>query len=902
MAESSAQDTPVLTVNARLARRLLFLNSERMRLEEKEVWETPEIVELQPWLRAQWADSWPDRFILSNIQSVKIWESIIAGDSKYAGSKTPQGIRKQWTLLNRRAAARHAAQAYRLIKEYKLTLSPETHSHARETELFLGWLKQYRKQLEEHGALDPADLIDAVRDGMKANRIPLPEKIELCGFDEITPQLETWLDFLATQRVPVTLKPDPRKAPTPALPASIPSENLQIRPCANGKEEAIRCARWIRSVFKPGQTIGVVVPEMDEYRQWLTKELTAELAPSSVYPWRGDELPFDISLGSPLADEPMIQTALHLFSVQNSSLPLPVFLYLLKNPYLKSGRVNAETRNKLEVDLLSENFTTVYLNRIEIPGNREAAPDLHALISKIRDFSENNEPLFPSAWAQSLSGLLQELGWRNDSERSLTSREIQCLRTWNECLDDLASLDPFLGKLSRRDTAGELQRIVTEKPFQVKTREQPIQVMGLLESAGMTFDHLWVMGCHADCLPAPPDPNPFLPVSLQKRKGLPHADPERELKFAEQSLRRLIESSHETVFSYPQWDKENRLKPSPLLSLLSINETEDASGESHRIKDFMQTGRLLESWKDPSRLSPRDFELEKFTKRGLGAGYRVLKDQADCPFRAFAFHRLRAESLEMAEIDFDNRERGILIHKALELFWKEHKTRKNLLNLQNENKLSDALTRCVNEAMRENGGRLVRQPRFSRLEEERSVRLLADWMDGELLRSDFIVSHEEKNDSIIIGKLKLKLRIDRIDTTPDGATLLIDYKTGQVKPNLWFTERIQDPQLPLYACKLDPQGIAFAGIAKGKIQWHSVTDEKSSLKPIGKVPRNIPKETNWQDLMDFWKTRLSALATEFIEGRLIIEPIKQDATCRNCGLHPLCRIGEPDDESGEDMA
>ena len=168
-------------------------------------------------------------------------------------------------------------------------------------------------------------------------------------------------------------------------------------------------------------------------------------------------------------------------------------------------------------------------------------------------------------------------------------------------------------------------------------------------------------------------------------------------------------------------------------------------------------------------------------------------------------------------------------------------------------------------------------------------------MEEELLRSDFEVSHEEKDVSVTIGKLKLNLRIDRIDTTPDGSTLLVDYKTGQVKPGLWFTDRIQEPQLPLYANKLNPRGIAFAGIAKGKVQCYSVTDQKSSLAAIGKTPRNIPTETGWPDwkqLMTFWQTRLSRLANEFMDGNLIIDPIKAEDTCRNCGLHPLCRIGE----------
>ena len=645
------------------------------------------------------------------------------------------------------------------------------------------------------------------------------------------------------------------------------------------------------------------MPQLAEYRTMIQNELCAELAPQSVYPWAHREPPFDISLGAPLADEPMVQTALHLLAIQNSAVPLPTFLYILKSPYLKSGRKNPEAGNVLEVKLQSENFTTVHLDRIGALYDREKSPELHELIGEWSKFSGDTDPRLPSAWAKALSNLLKKLGWPSDRDCPLTSREIQCLRKWNECLDGLASLDSLLGKLSRKHIAEELQRIVQGNLFQVKTKEEPILVADLEQSMGMTFDHLWIMGCHANCLPGQPDPNPFLPLALQKKRGLPHADPKRELQFAEQSLRRLIASSEDIVFSYPLWDKENELKPSPLLAQLSIQETEREIKTSCRIKDHMPPDTRLELWEDEDHLSPHKHEKEKFLERGL-SGYAVLKDQAECPFRAFTAHRLRAKSIEMAEVDFDTRERGILIHKVMELFWKEHKTRQALQKLKEEDKLSETLVLHVRTAMQESGSRLFKQPRFSKLEEERSVQLLTEWMERELQRPDFEVTHGEKKESVTLGGLKLNLRIDRIDTTPDGSILLIDYKTGQTKPGKWFTERIQEPQLPLYACKMNPQGIAFAEIAKGKIKWRSVTDKESSLSGIGKPPREIPVETGWPDweqLMNFWQTHLSALAQEFSNGRLVIDPVKPGDTCRNCGYHSLCRIGEtePDDENEE---
>ena len=85
----------------------------------------------------------------------------------------------------------------------------------------------------------------------------------------------------------------------------------------------------------------------------------------------------------------------------------------------------------------------------------------------------------------------------------------------------------------------------------------------------------------------------------------------------------------------------------------------------------------------------------------------------------------------------------------------------------------------------------------------------------------------------------------------------------------------------------------------------SKSDKTSSIKGnTWKIPRNIPKETGWPEwkkLLNFWEDQLEILAKEFMDGRLVITPIKKEETCCNCGYQTLCRIGESGmiDKSGE---
>ena len=55
-----------------------------------------------------------------------------------------------------------------------------------------------------------------------------------------------------------------------------------------------------------------------------------------------------------------------------------------------------------------------------------------------------------------------------------------------------------------------LRRQAAEYRFQVEDEGAPVQVMGMLEAAGLRFDHLWIMGLDDEALPAPANPNPFL--------------------------------------------------------------------------------------------------------------------------------------------------------------------------------------------------------------------------------------------------------------------------------------------------------------------------------------------------------------------------------------------------------
>ena len=97
---------------------------------------------------------------------------------------------------------------------------------------------------------------------------------------------------------------------------------------------------------------------------------------------------------------------------------------------------------------------------------------------------------------------------------------------WRDLLSGFATLDLITPRMNLAQAIDRLRQQAANTRFQVEDEGAPVQVMGMLEAAGLRFDHLWIMGLHDEALPAPTNPNPFLPSSLQREHRLPHSSAE----------------------------------------------------------------------------------------------------------------------------------------------------------------------------------------------------------------------------------------------------------------------------------------------------------------------------------------------------------------------------------------
>src|SRR5581483_6754825 len=110
-----------------------------------------------------------------------------------------------------------------------------------------------------------------------------------------------------------------------------------------------------------------------------------------------------------------------------------------------------------------------------------------------------------------------------------------------------------------------LERLCRDTLFQPQSADVPVQVLGVLESAGLAFDCLWVSGLSDEAWPLDARPNPFVPVALQKQAGVPQASAEGSLELDRRITQGWLGAADEVVLSHFEREEDRELAPSALI-------------------------------------------------------------------------------------------------------------------------------------------------------------------------------------------------------------------------------------------------------------------------------------------------------------------------------------------------
>ena len=492
-------------------------------------------------------------------------------------------------------------------------------------------------------------------------------------------------------------------------------------------------------------------------------------------------------------------------------------------------------------------------------------------------------------WTQTLDRILEALGW--PGERNINSLEYQALNAWQKALQQLAQMDELDKKLSVGEAVHYIQQICTAQVFQAETELEPaIQILGIMEGLSAPVDALWCMHMNDHIWPPPARPNPLLPAFIQRAAGLPNADNNVQTIFAATIQERLVHSAQHIVFSSSRMDGESQLRPSPLMQDIAVLDAAVPLAAS-----------LAEqlSYAGHDALEHVDDHMAPAVKAGehVSGGTGLLKAQAVCPAWAFYQYRLGAKALKTPVAGLDNMVRGSLVHGVLEEFWRKRHYA-DLRDMSADDFML-ALSRAVRNTIQAFAAESsVASAAVLELESERLLKLVGDWLAYEKTRGvSFRIVDCEVGKQIEICGIEVTLKIDRVHQLDNGGLEFIDYKTGQMpKTKSWGEDRITEPQLPIYATFYADEAAQVAGIHFGMVKtaehaFSGVSTECFEVEQSKRKPAFTQNFTDWQHLLNHWKTAIEAIATELREGEAAVR-FSDENELMYCEVKPLLRLPE----------
>lgn len=883
----------IVTGNNRLAAHTRQCYEKSAMAKGREVWPTPHILPWTTWLQNIWEDAvvsgelLAPQLLLTAQQEQYVWKEIISSSM----SDHP--------LQQEAGTARQAQQAWQLMQAWQLEPDVATFNYNSDSTTFLQWTLAFESRCLNNGWLSASRLADELLRCINEDKLTVPAELALLGFDELTPQQQTLLNAFAESGCEVNWLQLAGK------------ENQAVSiGCTGEREEALTVARWVRQRLEddPQMNIGVIVPELSLQRKIIIQAFDEVLVPHALYPGNQSVArPYNLSLGLPLSSYPIINTALRALSLLERTFSLEDAGKILRTPFIAGWEQEASARGLLEAHLREAGELQLSLKTLRYhasqAGKAYACPQLVNRLEAWHELSQKQlRSNTPGQWSENFASLLNVLGWA--AGRPLSSEEYQATEAWRDLLLSFAALEPVAGAMTTFTAIAQLRQLAGERIFQPQTGALPVQVLGLLEAGGLQFDAIWIMGLHDGVWPPSPRTNPFIPLPLQRKFSMPHSSEERELQVSRRITHRMLAAASEIIVSYPQRNGDEVLRSSPLIADLPTIDIDALQLQ------FSPTWRELVHGSADLVTLDTDFAppLDGEETRG---GSSVFKYQAACPFRAFAELRLGARPLAQAEIGLDAMARGSLIHSVLEKVWAVLETQQKLLAMDNA-QLQQLIATTVEEAIEAIAYRYPQTltGRFREIEHERICRQLSAWLELEKQRPPFHVIEKEMKHEVVAGGVRVNLTVDRIDKLEDDHLLVIDYKTGEVKPAQWFGERPEEPQLPLYsmAVKGDVTGVLFAQVRAGSMAFKGVTESESLITGVKSFEKlQQTKELgSWTKVLDQWRDTMENLGKAYRNGDAWVDPKKYPHTCDTsyCELKPLCRINEmtilDGDDSGED--
>ena len=866
LVKAGSRGALVLTSTARLSRRVLHcFRLERIKRKEQG-WKTPTVFGFNRWVRNAFESLWEPYRPLSRSAALRLWDEATQGVALLEGLRRGpflyQQLQDSFDLLMSSGQPLVGSASGHILPDWRR-----------------GVFGHFLALLEKNQYIPWGNILKRVGEAVEEGRITLLENILLAGYDEFSPMEETLVDSMA-RRSKVNLYR--------ALKS--PDENVKARVYAAPEQECQAvCAEVINSWNNGQKRLGVVFLDGDYFR--LIKQFFEELVDRQERP--SDALRYNLTMGTPLSEHPLFQTALLPLRLLDEPQPNPYLSSLLFSPYVR--RLQEGQEMAIRSSLWGQDGTKP-LEDILSGLSHRGCP-----IQPLRNLSLYvKRPL--KVWLQEIGNLWKNLGFPlSRCETDILAKE-HLLKIVEELEKEIGHLE-----MGRGDVLAWINTLSRGIEVVEKTPETAgIQILNLVESRGLAFDRVWVVGTHGRALPQAVGELPFLdPDELREVEG---GTAEKQWEAAQRNLSYLLPSAPTVTFTRAASKGEDfPYLPCPLIP------DESSKEDSHYTIDL---------WKEP----PEEWLRARWLREGLKGLWSDLKDEGErpsenvnlslpvslrvtqleslllCPFRFFAENLLALEPLEELKIGIEPMERGIVIHKILREFtrglatavpdWPEDKSKTlEFLEKTVDNILGDR---------REDPFWQVERVRL--LGSDKFPGLLKAWLDEEQKRALDgwrFEAAEEPFEGLVIAKTGIALtgRLDRIDNHPEKGKALWDYKTGNPPPRTEVVTDMVRPQLPAYLLAIKKGLLSCLGAWSGQTQAGYIVLKKASEVKVSGL-----KNVDWEGFLEGWIEEVKKRLEGPLKGLYKADPRPRPSSpqnqgaCEYCPFPSLCGFEEQREE------
>ncbi len=833
---------------------------------------TPDIVTWHRWLM-DIASSYPEISVpLTAHQEIQLWEQIIRRDPDH--NNFPREV-----SASVRGLAMHASEAWGLMQAYGIHVR-ELAPGGEEAEALARWIHTMKSQLGRDvftgrtlTAEMPRHLYAQFH--TRSTGIPWPDLIILDGFESLTPMQHQILGILRQKGCDIFHVRGDRREVACTLTAC-PDESGELR----------HLAERIKTLLKRDERMRILVltatSGCDVTR--LRRVLDHVLIPDECLD-PGRDIQAVTTIGNTLNHWPLVGQALHLLSLAGKQrIGLDEFSPLLFFPWLSGYEKECMGRASLDAKFRNKNRHRLSLDGLLQSEDIQSLPSLLSVIRAVAGWPPGRQSA--AEWVKRVHRLLLATGFVRpglEDEPPRSNPEIRQMNAFRDVLSSLVALDAVEPALDWHVFLSRLRTSCAETRLGRIPAYPNVVVMPLNQVAGMQSGHVFVMGMDEEAFPPAVHPYPLLPAQLQRKHAIPMSDGARMFESSRWLWMQLLQVSPTIECTYARQKNEREMLPSSFVA----GWPETGPEASSRLPPSID----METFEDAPDVSLQPDE-------DICGGSSIIRNQSACPFRAFAVHRLGIAELGETEPGIEASARGSLIHLALEFIWCRLKSQSALLTLA-ENGRAALLDAAIDHAWREK--RILRDADVRIIEQKRMRHILHAWLDMEAARPPFEVCEHEKVYTLDVPEadvrqFPVRIKVDRIDRDGAGRHILIDYKTGHKQSvNQWLGERMEEPQLPLYALAAGisvHDAVTFATVRSGdEMGFEGLAGTDTGIAGITSCDGKYKRPEDWSQVLADWSTGINALAREFVTGRSTASP--RDATaCAYCRLEAVCRIEE----------